>query len=141
MVQEQVKSILQVTVDGGQEKYLGLPTPAGRMHKGRFSNLQEQLMKRIVSWDYPSQGGKEILIKAIAQSVPTYLMGVFKLPMAVCDDLTRMVRNFWWGSRDGKRKTHWKSWDVITRPKLKVGLVSVTSGFSIKLYWHGKHGD
>ena len=41
-----------------------------------------------------SQGGKEIFIKAVAQSLPTYIMSIFKLPTAVCDDLTRMVRNF-----------------------------------------------
>jgi hypothetical protein len=79
-VQEQVKGVLQVHVDGSQEKYLGLPTPEGRMHKGRFQNLQEKLTKRIMVWGdgYPSQGGKEMLIKAIAQAIPTYLMGVFK---------------------------------------------------------------
>jgi hypothetical protein len=36
-------------------------------------------------------------------------MGVFKLPMSMCDDLTRIVRNYWWGAKEGKRKTHWKS--------------------------------
>jgi hypothetical protein len=79
----------------------------------RFDSvLQEQLTKRILVWDgNNSQGGKEMLIKAVAQSIPTYLMGVFKLPMAICDDLTRMIQNFWWGSKEGKRKTHWKGWD------------------------------
>jgi hypothetical protein len=92
------------------------------MHKGRFQNLQEKLSRRILMWDTPSQGGKEILIKAIAQAIPSYLMGVFKFPMSVCDDLSRMVRNYWWGSSDGKRKTHWKSWDHLNKPKAQGGL-------------------
>ena len=70
----------------------------------------------------PSQGGKEILIKAIAQSIPTYIMGVFKLPVLVCDDLTCTVRNYWWGSSNGRRKTHWKAWEKIQRPKTQGGL-------------------
>jgi hypothetical protein len=62
------------------------------MHRGKFNNLQAKLTKRILEWGdgYPSQGGKEMLIKAVAQALPTYIMGIFKLPMSVCDDLTRM---------------------------------------------------
>ena len=80
-------------------------------------------MKRILArGDSASQGCKEILIKAVAQSLPTYLMGVFRLPRSVCNDLTRMVRNYWWGSNQGKRKTHWRAWDSIINPKEKGGL-------------------
>ncbi|XP_020158424.1 uncharacterized mitochondrial protein AtMg00310-like [Aegilops tauschii subsp. strangulata] len=49
-------------------------------------------------------------------------MGVSKLPMSVCDDLNRMVRNFWWGSSEGKRKTHWLAWPKILAQKMKGGL-------------------
>ena len=69
-----------------------------------------------------SSGNKEILIKAVAQAIPTYIMGVFKLPMSVCDDLNRMVRNFWWGSSEGKRKTHWTARPNILAHKMKGGL-------------------
>jgi hypothetical protein len=103
-------------------KYLGLPTPKGHMHKGRFQNLKGRLTKRILMWDQASQAGKEVLIKAIAKAIPTYLMGVFKLPISICDDLTRMVQNYWWGSIEGNRKTHWKSWDHLIQPKARGGL-------------------
>jgi hypothetical protein len=94
------------------------------MHRGRFQNLQGKLTKRILQWDdgLLSSAAKEILIKAVGQSIPTYLMGVFKLPFSVCDDLTRMIRNYWWGSKKGKRKTHWKAWEDITKPKSHGGL-------------------
>jgi hypothetical protein len=35
-----------------------------------------------------SVAAKEILIKAVAQALPTYIMSVFKLPLGVCDDMT-----------------------------------------------------
>lgn len=35
---------------------------------------------------------KETLIKSVAQALPTYIMGVFKVPLSVCNELTRMVK-------------------------------------------------
>jgi hypothetical protein len=49
-----------------------------------------------------AQSAREVLIKSIAQSVPTGglgpYMGVFKLPASVCVDLNRSIHNYWWGS-------------------------------------------
>jgi hypothetical protein len=77
-------------------KYLGLPTPDGRMHKGRFLNLQSKLSKLIIEWGdgVLAQRAREILIKAIAQALPVYVMSMFKLPLSLCDELTRLIRNF-----------------------------------------------
>jgi hypothetical protein len=121
---DSVRQILQVQQEVFEDKYLGLPTPHGRMHKGHFQNLQQRLLKQMMIWGdgVPSQAGKEALIKSIAQAIPTYIMGIFKLPRAVCDDLTRMIRNYWWGSSQEKRKTHWISWDKITLSKDQGGL-------------------
>ena len=44
-----------------------------------------------------SKAGKEVLIKAVAQSIPTYTMNVFQLPMKLCDELNAMCAKFWWG--------------------------------------------
>ena len=93
--QERVRSVLNVNVLDFEDKYLGLPTPDGRMSRGKFQNLQSRLLKRIIAWgDTLSLAGKETMIKVVAQAIPTYIMGVFKLPMSVCDDLNRMVQNF-----------------------------------------------
>jgi hypothetical protein len=77
------------------------------MNKGKFKSLQEKLLKRLIQWaeNYLSQGGKEVLIKAIARAIPVYVMGIFKLPFGLLDELTKMIRNFWWGEEKGKRKT------------------------------------
>jgi ribonuclease HI len=122
--QEEVRSILQIVNSGFEEKYLGLPTPDGRMHKGRFVNLQSRLCKFLMDWgdSLHSQSAREILIKAIAQAVPTYVMGVFKLPFSVCDDLTKLIRDYWWGVERGKRKTHWVNWNTMMRSKMQGGM-------------------
>ena len=42
-----------------------------------------------------SRTGKEVLIKAIVQFIPTYTMWVFLLPMRLCNDLNAMCARFW----------------------------------------------
>ena len=80
MVQE-VKSILEITQEVFEPKYLGLPIPEGRMHKGNFETIQERLRKKLTDWSeqYTSSGNKVILIKSVAQAIPAYVMSVFKL--------------------------------------------------------------
>uniref|UniRef100_A0A453CB40 Reverse transcriptase domain-containing protein n=1 Tax=Aegilops tauschii subsp. strangulata TaxID=200361 RepID=A0A453CB40_AEGTS len=123
LIQEEVRTTLHVTSHFFEDKYLGLPTPEGRMSKSRFQNLQTSLTKRLVQWGdgHLAQPGREVLIKSVAQALPTYIMGVFKVPFSVCDDLTRMVRNFCWGSAEGRRKMHWHGWDYLLQPKAKGG--------------------
>jgi hypothetical protein len=67
-VQNEIRSILQVQRPEFEAKYLGLPTPKGRMNKGKLQNLQTRFTKRFMEWGdaFPSQAAKEILIKAVA---------------------------------------------------------------------------
>lgn len=94
------------------------------MHKGRFETIEASLGKRLVDWgdQYMSNGNKEILIKSVAQAIPTYVMNVFRLPSSICADLTRMMRQYWWGVEKGKRKMAWLSWDKMMLPKSKGGM-------------------
>ena len=44
-----------------------------------------------------SRVGKEILIRAVAQSIPIYTMNVSQLPLKLYDELDAMCAKFWWG--------------------------------------------
>ena len=67
-------------------------------------------------------GGREVLIKAVAQVVPMYTMICFLLPKTMCNDLERMMRNFWWGQRNQESKMTWVSWKKMCKSKLYVGM-------------------
>ena len=44
-----------------------------------------------------SRAGNEVLIKAVAQAIPTYTMSVFQLPSKLCEELDGLYARFWWG--------------------------------------------
>jgi hypothetical protein len=49
-------------------------------------------------------------------------MGVFKLPDGMCEDLTQLIRKFWWGEEGGQRKVRWIAWEKLLLPKGQGGL-------------------
>lgn len=70
-----------------------------------------------------SKAGKAILIKAIAQTIPTYTMTTFRLPISTCKEMNSVVKRFWWttNSKCGKYLAM-KSWEAICKPKEHGGL-------------------
>ena len=78
------------------DSYLRLPTLIGWRKYDSFAFLKERVWKKIQDWKGKllSKGGKEILIKAVVQSIPTYMMGVFQLPKKLCDELDAMCAKF-----------------------------------------------
>ncbi|XP_021752040.1 uncharacterized protein LOC110717604 [Chenopodium quinoa] len=101
------------------EKYLGIPTIVGRSKKSVFTTLKDSIWKKLQGWKEKllSRAGKEVLLKAVIQAIPTYLMGVYRIPIGVSDEIKSMTARFWWGdSRNGGR-VHWKSWDLLCAPK------------------------
>ena len=79
----------------------------GKKKCNTFRRLKERLDNKLSGWKEKllSHARKEILKKVVAQAIPTYTMSVFLLPTALCDDMTRMVRQFWCGQKNGKNKT------------------------------------
>ena len=81
------------------EEYLGLSTLVGRAKYQTFSFLKDKVWKKLQGWKgmMLSRAEKEVLIKVVAQSIPTYTMGVFQLSLKLCDELNAMYAKFWWG--------------------------------------------
>ena len=87
--------------DSCHTKYLGLPSMIGWSKKLIFAEIKEKVYKKLAGWKgkFLSLGGKEILIKAVAQAIPSYTMSCFLLPKSLCEDLEREMRSFWWGQK------------------------------------------
>lgn len=64
------------------KKYLGLPSFVGRAKYASFSEIKERVWSKLKGWKEKliSQAGREVLIKSVAQAIPTYAMSCFHLP-------------------------------------------------------------
>jgi hypothetical protein len=93
---EKVMSVLNVASKVVEEKNLGLPAQEGHIGKGKFKSTKEKLVKRFSNWDekHMSIGAKEVLIKSITQAILTYVMGIFKLPVGMCEEMAQLIRKF-----------------------------------------------
>ena len=121
---DEILNILGPMQDSWHKKYLGLLSLIGKSKTQVFAKIKERVGKKLAGWKEKllSIGGREILIKAMAQAVPTYTMSCFQLPKTLCDNLKRMMRNFWWGQRNQESKIAWVSWKKICKSKLHGGM-------------------
>lgn len=84
--------------------YVGLPNMVGRNKTTLFGYLKDIMQAPIQGWDKKmlSKGGKEILLKTVAQTLPNYAMNVFLLPLDLCQQLERLMCKFWWKTNSKK---------------------------------------
>ena len=68
---------------------MGLPSFVGQGKKTCFTQIKERIWAKMQGRKEKllSQVGKEVMIKAVVQSIPTYSMSVFKLPIGLCKDI------------------------------------------------------
>jgi hypothetical protein len=106
------------------DSYLGLPTWVGKNRSVAFKNIKEKDLRKIYNWKSGllSLAGKEVLLKAVVQAIPTYSMIVFLLPVSLCKDLNHLMQVFWWGNLCKASKIHWMSWSRMGSAKSTGGL-------------------
>ena len=90
------------------ESYLGLPMVGGKSKVSTFREVQERVTKRAMGWKekHISKVGGEVLIKMIAQGIPTNSMSMFKIPKKICDNINLVLVKYWWGQTWDKKKIH-----------------------------------
>lgn len=117
--------LLGVTQVDNFGKYLGLPSFVGKNKRVVFTYIEDKVRQRVGSWNKNllTKAVKEILLKSVAEAMPTFTMSVFLLPDSLCSALERMMNRFWWGSSSSSGKgIHWLAWDGMCTPKKFKGL-------------------
>jgi hypothetical protein len=68
------------------DTYLGLLALVEKSRTAVFRNIIDKVWKKLHDWKlkFLLQAGREILLKAVIQAIPTYCMSVFLLLRALC---------------------------------------------------------
>ncbi|KAJ1435792.1 hypothetical protein SESBI_04742 [Sesbania bispinosa] len=93
LLKSQMESILNITSWDRPGKYLGLPAEWARSKSRTLSWILEKVQAKMEGWKESLQNlaGKEVLIKAIVQAIPTFAMAVFKFPRGFCKKLNSLI--------------------------------------------------
>lgn len=89
-----VFSVQQVLNPG---HYLGLPTIWVRSRKDDLNYLKERIRYKMQRWRNRmlNNTGKELLIKYVLTTLPTYVKSVSNLPTTWCEEINSMIAKFW----------------------------------------------
>ncbi|KAJ3694111.1 hypothetical protein LUZ60_009591 [Juncus effusus] len=120
-----ISSILRCNRQHLPTKYLGLPLSIKKPISIAFLPLVQKTQGQIASWKNKllSYGGRTTLIKSNLGALPIYYMQVFKLPVTVINDLTRVIRAFFWKGEITCSGGHCLvNWAKVTMPKKFGGL-------------------
>lgn len=123
MMKDLVFTSLNMQYNESFELYLGLPAFTCRNKQRIFDEIKEKVWKKLQGWKRKlfSVGGREILIKAVAQAIPSYTMSIFRLTQALCNKLRLMIVKFWWGGSEEDRYLLEKV-EYLCRPKYQGGM-------------------
>lgn len=96
----------------------------------------------MLSWkeSWVSRAGREILIKKVAQALPTYAMSVFLIPMEIIKDFERSLTRYWWsGSSTSRSGIHWMDLRKMSKHKM-TGSLGFQDFHDFNLALQGKQG-
>ncbi|KAL9667485.1 hypothetical protein QQ045_001846 [Rhodiola kirilowii] len=95
---------LRVPQVRSHSRYLGLPLMVGQRKSETFRDIVEKIWRRVKDWKCKllSSGGREILIKAVLQVIPTYMMSVYYFSRRIISEIHKLMLQFWWDKKRGK---------------------------------------
>jgi hypothetical protein len=121
---QHIKDDLPLPITNNITKYLGMPTQIGHSKQAVFNFILDKVRGKLKGWKekHLSFAGRAVLISAVIQALPTYIMSCFMLPKSMCVQIEKDICRFWWGGNDGQHKIHWKARKDLFQPKFRGGL-------------------
>jgi hypothetical protein len=86
--------------------------------------LSDKLKRKLDGWvGYSSSiGGSFSLIQSSLSSTQIYHMSMYLLPLTNLENLTKIIRKFFWEGNSEKKKYYLVKWDLVCKPRKKGGL-------------------
>lgn len=114
----------------------------GTPKRQHFLYLIDTINARLTSWKAKtlSFAGCLILIKHVLSSIPIHTTAVVPIPISICNDIERLMRNFLWSGSGQSTKINYVNWNLVCLPKSEGGLgirktSEVNDACLLKLGW------
>ncbi|XP_041015991.1 uncharacterized protein LOC121258495 [Juglans microcarpa x Juglans regia] len=124
-IQNSILSTAGIKASGPFERYLGLPSYIGKSKSRAFFPILDRIKVQMSNWktNLLSPASKEVLLKSVIQSIPTYCMGIFLIPKGILRNINKLMQSFWWGIKKNQNsKMHWLNWKGLGKGKQVGGL-------------------
>lgn len=121
----QMANTLGAEIAAFPQKYLGLPLSPHKLPPSAFQPIIDRCDIYLAGWCalLLSRGGRLVLLSAVLDSLPTYFMMCFSLPMSVLEEIDKRRRIFFWSNDDSFSGAKCLvAWDRVCMPKLAGGL-------------------
>lgn len=91
-----------------------------KIKKTIFPYLKERTWKKLQGWKEKLMAfaGKNILVKAVAQAIPSYMMIIFMTPNTLIIEIHLLLNHFWWSLDLSVQKFHCNNWEKLCLPKV-----------------------
>lgn len=89
-------------------KYLGFPIITHDRVGNAYNFIVNKIQNKLTGWKLKllSKAGKLVLANTSAAPVAEYCMQCQSLPVKVCDQVDKLIRDFLWSSTKERRKLH-----------------------------------
>lgn len=104
----------------GMGRYLGVPSMVGSSKESTFAFVKDRIWMRISSSSTRTlyEARKEVMIKSVHESIPSFVMSTYMLPPFICEEIERIMNSYWWGSNGVTTGgIYWMLWKRLLIPK------------------------
>lgn len=89
-------AILRIRDSTDPEKYFGILSVWEKTKYQALAYVREKMCRKVQGWSrsFLSQAGREVMIKAVINAIPTFLMMCFKFLDKNCEEFDNLISNF-----------------------------------------------
>lgn len=123
-VASSICSILDLPLSTFPLLYLGILISPKKLSVQSFSPMIDKIKSLCARWKTLklSSAAKSILINSSILSIPTYYLSAYPVPDSVLQEITKVVRDFFWYKGGNGKGIHSVAWSCVTNNKSEGGL-------------------